>query len=171
MLSLQKNIMNNQFSVKWSLTVKIITVVFALFLTLVEIKLLKSIFAGNLYWHIIVIAGIIFIALLSILLTPRYIQLNDDCFILKKLIGKKIIDLQNIVNIEPFCKSMDIQICGNGGYGGYFGVFSNVKIGKYFGYVGDFSQAFLIQLKNGKNYVFSCENRDFVIETIKNKIL
>jgi len=163
--------MNNQFNVKWNLKVKILTAIFAAILIFTEIKLIKSILMGNWHWFIIIVAILISFALLFILLTPLYIQLDDDYFVLKKLIGKKIISFENIANIDVFKTNRDIQMFGSGGYGGYLGIFSNAQIGKYSAYVGDFSQAFLIQLKNGKKYVFSCENRDLVIETIKNKIV
>jgi hypothetical protein len=163
--------MNSKFNAKWSLTVKIITVVVAIIMIIAETTLIRQLIAG--YCNFQVFLGIFIIAFAFIfpLMAPIYICLSDNNFILKKVIGKKVIPFDEIINIQKFTSSGDIRVFGSGGYGGYLGIFSNAQIGKYSAYVGDFSQAFLIQLKNNKNYVFSCENGDLVIETIKNKIL
>ncbi|MDR3286055.1 MAG: PH domain-containing protein [Prevotellaceae bacterium] len=163
--------MTRKFNVKWSLAVKIITAVCAVVLIAAEISLINSIFSDNNIWRIVAVF-LIAVALGFILVAPVSIQIADDHILLKRVLGKVVIYFDNIEKIEYYRHSKhDIRVFGSGGYGGYLGVFSNAQIGKYSAYVGNLSQAFLIQLKNGKNYVFSCENRDFVIETINNKIL
>jgi len=156
-----------KFNVKWGTSVKIITIFFLVVVVLSEISLLQTIIAYKNEWYFIVLFLVLLIGSLSIIYTPKYIILYDNSIVLTKIFGRKEIMFDDIINIQKFSSSGDIRVFGSGGYGGYLGIFSNAQIGKYSAYVGDFSQAFLIQLKNGKNYVFSCENRDLVIETIK----
>ncbi|MDR0830565.1 MAG: PH domain-containing protein [Prevotellaceae bacterium] len=159
------------FNVKWSLTVKIVTVVVAIIMIGAEILLINSIYSDHNSGRIAIIFLIAF-ALGFVFIAPVSIQITEGHILLKRVLGKIVIYFDNIESITPHKFSKyDIRVFGSGGYGGYLGIFSNAQIGKYSTYVGDFSQAFLVQLKNGKNYVFSCENRDLVIETINNKIL
>ncbi|MDR2685053.1 MAG: PH domain-containing protein [Prevotellaceae bacterium] len=163
--------MTGKFNVKWSWKVKIITIIVAIIMINAEILLINSICTNNNIWRIAIIILIAF-AFGFILIAPVSIQVKGNRILLKRVLGKIIVYFDNIESITHYKFSKhDIRVFGSGGYGGYLGIFSNAQIGKYSVYVGDFSQAFLIQLKNGKNYVFSCENRDFVIETVKKHIL
>ena len=50
-----------------------------------------------------------------------------------------------------------LRICGSGGAFGYWGYFSDIMIGTYFGYYGSRSHCFLIRLRNGRQYVIGCD--------------
>lgn len=63
-----------------------------------------------------------------------------------------------------------IRLCGSGGFFGYWGYFSDIIIGQYFGYYADRSQCFYIRLKNGRQYVASCENHIAMTAAIENHI-
>jgi len=103
--------------------------------------------------------------------SPRYIVLTDDKLIVKKIFGTFSIERSNIKRIESYTPdSSEVRLFGSGGFFGYLGKFSNAKIGSYRSFVCSFKQAFLIQTFDGKKYVFSCENRDEVINTIKSVI-
>lgn len=163
--------MSLKFNVKWNWSVVIITIVTPVIIFIAEIIFIQQWIAGyhNLFSFLAMLMGIF--VLLFPLTAPISICLNNECITLNKLCGKKIIHFDKILSIHPFNMSFCIRIFGSGGYGGYLGVYSNAKIGRFHACVGDLSQTFLIRLKNGKNYVFSSENRDLVIETVKNKFL
>jgi hypothetical protein len=100
---------------------------------------------------------------------PLKLVLSDSELVLQKVIGKKTIGYDKIANIEIFKPDgTDIRLLGSGGFAGYIGKFKNADIGTYQAYAGNYKQAFLLQTKEQKNYVFSCENRELFIETIKN---
>lgn len=50
------------------------------------------------------------------------------------------------------------RLCGSGGFAGYYGWYHDSRIGRYFGYYGNRHECFLIQLKDGRQYVLGCEN-------------
>lgn len=63
-----------------------------------------------------------------------------------------------------------IRLCGSGGFFGYWGYFSDIIIGQYFGYYADRSQCFYIRLKCGRQYVASCENHVAMAAAIESHI-
>lgn len=63
-----------------------------------------------------------------------------------------------------------IRLCGSGGFFGYWGYFSDIIIGQYFGYYADRSQCFCIRLKNKRQYVVSCEQHIDVVKAIQKKL-
>jgi hypothetical protein len=100
--------------------------------------------------------------------SPVFIETNETGIILHKIIGKLVINYEQIAKIEYYKPdSSEIRLFGSGGFFCFVGKFKNKTIGTYQSYVGDYSQSFLIQTKENKNYVFSCENRDLIINTIK----
>lgn len=62
------------------------------------------------------------------------------------------------------------RICGSGGWFGYYGWFREPTIGKYFAYYGKASDCFLVRLKNGKNYVLGCEDKNEFVGYIRKLI-
>lgn len=103
--------------------------------------------------------------IIAYLFSPKTIELNDTALTLHRVAGKIRIPLENIKEVRPYYQS-GIRLFGSGGLFGNFGVFTNHDIGRHYEYVGDFSEAFLVVLKSGRKYVFSCENSNKVIEQI-----
>ena len=76
-----------------------------------------------------------------------------------------------IIVAERFSPKSDIRIFGSGGYWGFFGIFSNPRIGRYTAFVGDYKEAVLIQVAIAggyKSYVVSCRNYDEFIILVNN---
>ena len=63
-----------------------------------------------------------------------------------------------------------LRLCGSGGFFGYWGYFSDILIGQYFGYYADRRQCLYIKLKNKKQYVISCENHIEIVKTIQRSL-
>lgn len=87
------------------------------------------------------------------------------------LSGNKIFKYSNIESVETCYPSAGgIRLCGSGGFFGYWGYFSDILIGQYFGYYADRSQCFYIKLKNKRQYVISCEKHTEIVKAIKKNL-
>jgi hypothetical protein len=124
------------------------------------------------YWINLIAACIIpLIFLYFALESPVYLEIDKKSIALRKLSGRFAIDYDRITNVECYKPdSSEIRLLGSGGCFGYLGKYKNATIGTYQSYVGNYSDSFLIKTKENKNYVFSCENRDLAINTIKTYI-
>jgi len=159
-----------KLKVNWSTSVTVITLTTSVVLLVATGFMIKLLYDNlgspilNAVFVIIVMGTFLYLALQL----PRYIILTDDKLIVKKLFGTFSIERSKIKHIESYMPdSSEIRLFGSSGLFGYLGKFSNAKIGSYRSFVCDFKQAFLVQTFGGKKYVFSCENRDFVISELK----
>lgn len=112
---------------------------------------------------ILMIAGLIFGA--------AYIKVDKENIIMGSLLKTKKIPVCEIESIKLFQPTMGaIRICASGGFMGYWGIFKEGDIGKYYGFYGKSSDCFLIQLKNGSKYVLGCENPGDMVDYIKKQM-
>jgi glucose uptake protein GlcU len=156
--------------IQWSLAVKIITFIALIIIIASEYYLINSGIKAKDWIMLIIASCILFICIYCVLETPRSIEINENEIILHKLMGKLVIALNMITNIEPYKPDKsEIRLLGSGGFWGFTGIFWNANIGKYRAFVGDFSQAFLIQTLDRKIYVLSCDNPAEIIEYVNNK--
>lgn len=159
--------------VYWTLLVKLLTAIVFTALIAGDILFFLEITkpdTGYLAFDIFLITIMTASIVISWGYAPLSITLSDTHFMLRRGIGNKKIEYSQIVEISVYKeKGYTIRVFGSGGLCGFIGRFYNKNFGYYFAYVGDFSQAFSIQLKNGKKYVFSCEDRDEVISYISSK--
>jgi hypothetical protein len=163
--------MVTEMNVRWSRQVKAITFIAGLVLIVAEITLVKSIFASGSVTAMTV-AGVVFaVCLVAIACAPVSVKLDGSRFTLVRVLGKITLDYVRIRSVRPYrFDSSDIRVFGSGGFCGYTGIFSSAKIGRFYSYVGDARQAFLIETERGEKFVFSCENAGSVIETVKKHI-
>lgn len=102
---------------------------------------------------------------------PNRIGIEGDRLVLRKLIGTFRIELDRIADVGVYDgKELNLRLFGSGGFLGYLGIFKNKSLGKYMAYVGNYSQAFWVKTKNGKCYMFSCENRDLLLSSIRKEM-
>ncbi|MDD2954226.1 MAG: PH domain-containing protein [Parabacteroides sp.] len=101
---------------------------------------------------------------------PNQLGMEEDRLVLRKLIGEFSIELDQVAEVGIYNeKELNLRLFGSGGFLGYLGVFRNKSLGRYMAYVGDYSQAFWVKTKNGKCYMFSCENRDLLLSSIRER--
>ncbi|MDE5694262.1 MAG: PH domain-containing protein [Duncaniella sp.] len=100
---------------------------------------------------------------------PVSVSVNTSELIIHRLLsGDKKFSLADIVEVDTCYPSIaGIRLCGSGGFFGYWGYFSDITIGQYFGYYADRSQCFYIKLKNKRQYVISCENHIEMVKAIR----
>ncbi|GHT87593.1 hypothetical protein FACS189474_0770 [Bacteroidia bacterium] len=158
-------------NVRWGISVRVITIIGAILLLVGVYYLIYPLFSSMNWLNLTIAIFILSITIYFVLESPQYIELEEFRLILHKIAGRVIVDFNQINKIEPYKPDgSEIRLFGSGGFFGFVGKFKNANIGSYQSYVGDYSQAFRVQTKNGKNYVFSCENRDSIINSIKEQI-
>lgn len=119
----------------------------------------------------IVVAVFITLILSALLYGTAYVRVDDNRVILGSPLRSKIIPVRDIVSVERFQPTMgSIRLWGSGGFLGYWGIFREGDIGRYYAFYGKSSDCFLIRMKNGDKYVVGCKNPDKIVEFIKNRI-
>lgn len=100
--------------------------------------------------------------------SPRSIEASDASLVIHRVLKSKVIPYSDISSVDSCIPSAGgLRLCGSGGFMGYWGYFSDIIIGSYFGYYGDMDQCILVKLKNGKQYVISCCDSHKMIEAIE----
>lgn len=152
--------------VKFSIFVQVITAVVILLCIVGEISL-WNIHEKLIKFNLIMGAGII----AGLYYCPVSVEANLSEIKLYRLLAKpKIFAYKDIQSVETCYPSAGgIRLCGSGGLFGYWGYFSDIMIGTYFGYYGSRSYCFLVKLKNGKQYVLGCENPVAMVNYIKSQ--
>lgn len=164
--------MDIKFKVRWSPTVKSITAFITILVIICEAVLIIEGAVKN--WILALTALLIAVcAIYFMMMAPTSIVLTNRQVILQKLIGKIAINYDDIRSIQscPFSHSENRRLLGSGGYCGYTGVFYHKNVGQYHSFIGDKNQAFLIETKSGKKYLFSCNDYQKVIELVSERIM
>ena len=79
--------------------------------------------------------------------------------------------MRNVESVELFMPTMGaIRIFASGGFMGYWGIFREGDIGRYYGFYGKASDCFLVRMKNGDKYVLGCENPKIMVDYINANI-
>ncbi len=102
------------------------------------------------------------------LVIAKTIEVTGDALILHKAGGNMVMPFLDIQEIRRYSKS-GIRLFGVGGVFGFIGLFANSEIGRHHAYVGSCYEAFLVVMKSGKKYVFSCEDRDEAVRIVPEK--
>lgn len=103
---------------------------------------------------------------------PISVEASQSAVTLRRLLGgNKTFKCSDIASVDTCYPSAGgLRLCGSGGAFGYWGYFSDIMIGTYFGYYGSRSHCFVVKLKSGKQYVLGCENPDAMVEFIDRQI-
>ena len=112
------------------------------------------------------------VTLFGLYFCPASVVATSDCIKLNRLMSApktfKYSDIEKIDTCYP--SAGGLRLCGSGGYFGFWGYFSDIMIGTYFGYYGSRSNCFLIKLQNGRQYVLGCNNPVKIVEYIGEKM-
>ena len=89
---------------------------------------------------------------------PKEVEANESGVIVHRILSNpKVFSYSEIESVDTcYPSGGGIRICGSGGFFGYWGYFSDIMIGTYFGYYGSRSFCFCIKLKSGRQYVIGC---------------
>ena len=112
----------------------------------------------------------LFVYIYIIYTIPISIELNEKGIIVKRKFKDKCIPYSAIKKVFIYNEVQgDIRYFGSNGFLGYIGVMGSTAYGKYYSYVKNPKQQIFIMTKN-KNYLFSCENRNILIEELSKRI-
>jgi hypothetical protein len=117
-----------------------------------------------------IIMGVTIIA--GLYFCPKSIQANESSVTLHRLLSSpKVFNYDSIQSVDTCYPSAGgLRLCASGGFFGYWGYFSDIMIGAYFGYYGSRSNCFLIKMKDGKQYVLGCDNAVAMVDYIKSQL-
>ena len=124
----------------------------------------KPVFFTLLFIYLILIVSALFYG-------ASYIKADSDHIIMGSILRKRKILISNVESVELFQPTMGaIRICGAGGFMGYWGIFKEGDIGRYYAFYGKSSHCFLIRMKNGDKYVLGCDNPSTMVSYINVQI-
>lgn len=107
----------------------------------------------------------------ALLYGPAYLKADKDYLFMVSLLMKHKILMRNVESVELFQPTMGaIRIFASGGFMGYWGIFREGDIGRYYGFYGKSSDCFLVRMKNGDKYVLGCDNPSAMVDYIRSQI-
>ena len=163
--------MEQYFKVRWSWWVRITTVVVTVaLLGLLNYSLNKFMIDNDDYEALLISVTIFILYGIFMINAPISVRLTTQYFELKKVVGSIRIEyaISYIGRYRPALS--DMKMFGSGGLWGFVGVFRNSDIGSYNAFIGDMQQSFLIRTVEGRVYIFSVEDVDDLIASIKRVI-
>lgn len=102
---------------------------------------------------------------------PTEIVATNDAVVIKRVLQSKTIPCTTISSAARCWPSAGgLRLLGSGGFMGYWGYFSDIIIGTYFGYYGNRNQCIQLKLKDGKQYVISCLDPDAMVTEINRNL-
>lgn len=142
--------------------------------TIIALLLLGGLFTYGLFnseqWVVTLVGIMIAIALLSSLFyMPVTISVNRESVIINRPLCDKELRMDEIKSIklmQPSALSTS-RLCGSNGMFGYWGWFRDNEHGRYFAYYGKVRDCFIIELRNGRKYMLSCDNCRIVTNYIQ----
>lgn len=103
---------------------------------------------------------------------PVSVEANQSGIVLNRLISRpRYFSYGEIASVDTCYPSAGgLRLCGSGGLFGYWGYFSDIMIGTYFGYYGSRSHCFLIGLTSGRKYVIGCTDPAAIVSYIEPRL-
>lgn len=100
---------------------------------------------------------------------PTAIEADESGITLHRLLSSPKVFRYDLIHTVDTCypSAGGLRLCGSGGFFGYWGYFSDIMIGSYFGYYGSRSNCFLLKMKDGKQYVLGCNNAVEMVAYVK----
>ena len=164
--------MEQKFNVHWSWWVRITTIVVTVaLLGLLNYSLNKFMIDSDDYEALLISVTVFILYGVFMINAPISVRLTTQYFELKKIVGSIRIEYAAISYIGRYTPTLsDMKMFSSGGLWGFVGVFRNSDIGSYNAFIGDMQQSFLIKTVEGRVYVFSVEDVDNLITSIKRVI-
>ncbi len=145
------------------------TVLTAFLFLIIFIGCIASIHEKTIFFTLLAI--FLILILCALFYGAAYVKATSDYVTMNSIFKSRKIPMKNIENIELFKPTMGaIRICGSGGFMGYWGIFKEGDIGRYYAFYGKSSDCFLIRMRNGDKYVIGCDNPDALVKYIKSQL-
>ena len=102
---------------------------------------------------------------------PLSIAADEHSIYINRSLKVKRIPIAEVKSVRLCPPTMGaIRVCGSGGYLGYWGLFKERDLGKYFADYGKASDSFLIELSDGHKYMQSSKNAPEMVEFIAKQL-
>lgn len=117
---------------------------------------------------LIMVSAIIF----GLYYCPLSVEAGQSGIVIRRILsGPKTFAYGDIESVDTCYPSAGgLRLCGSGGLFGYWGYFSDIMIGTYFGYYGSRSHCFLVKLKSGRQYVIGCTDSAAIVSYIEPRL-
>ena len=124
---------------------------------------------GNEWWCVLAVGVVL--TLFGLYYAPMSVEADEEAVKLRRPLAVKRIPYEDIASVETCYPSPGgLRLCASGGFMGYWGYFTDIVIGNYFGYHGRADQAFVITTHGGQKYVLSCDDRNAMVTAIGRRI-
>lgn len=146
--------------VTWSRYVTVMTILVCLVFACVAFE------ADSLHIPVILFACIGMVMLSAFYYSPVAVTVDQRYITIRRLLTPKRIVISDVKDVRIYRRNLDVRIVGSGGFFGFYGWFKGRMTGRYFAYVGKWSDAFLVELESGRKYVISCNQPDVMVKSI-----
>ena len=157
------------YKISLDTTSKVITIFILAFVVLIVVGPWSPFAATYENFQLYAAAVLILIFGLTFLFKPISYTMTADKILVNRFIGKVTILKEEIHTTEKIDKediSWSLRTFGSGGFFGYFGKFTNRKIGAMTWYVTRKDSLVLLKMKSGKKIVLSPDDRDEFLSAI-----
>lgn len=120
---------------------------------------------------LILLAMFLILLVCGLLYGASYIAADSTYVYIGSFLRQKKIRIENIESIELFQPTLGaIRLCASGGFFGYWGIFREGDIGRYWASYGKASDCFLIRMRNGDKYVLGCAQPHSMVDYIRRQL-
>ncbi len=162
--------MERKFKSTWSGTVLTITTLTLFILAAVIFALVQSYIQTQEINYLLLAVFLAIVPIVTLFYMPLYIKITDTKLCCRFIHKTLKLDFSEITNVETFEFKGSLRMFGSGGFLGNLGWFRKPIVGKYLAYATSPKDAFIVYLTNGKKIVFSANERDEIIDLIREKI-
>lgn len=88
-----------------------------------------------------------------------YVKADTGHIFLGSPLRSHKLNMRDVESVELFQPTMGaIRLFASGGFMGYWGLYREGDIGRYYAFYGKASDCFIVRMKDGGQYVLGCEN-------------
>ncbi len=142
---------------------KLITALVCVFIAIISITSFDIISKNGVYQSYYPKLVLLFIFLLTICFKPINYKIEEDYIIVKRILWDAKISRSEIHKAEMIDRaetSWSLRTFGSGGFFGYFGTFTNRKLGAMTWYLTRKDSLVLLKMKTGKKFLLSPDDRE-----------
>ncbi len=107
----------------------------------------------------------------AMIFAPFYVKADDAKITMGSIVRRQTIPMEEVESVELCPPTMgSIRLFGSGGFMGYWGIYREGGIGRYYAFYGKSSDCFLVRTKKGGSYMLGCDNPGEMVDYINSKI-
>lgn len=146
-----------------------VTILTACLISVLLICCIKTVYGTPAFY--LLLSVFLILAVFGCLYGAVYLKADSESITMGSLLKGRRIPMRNVESAELFRPTLGaLRILGSGGFMGYWGIFREGDIGRYYAFYGKASDCFLVRMKNGDKYVLGCKNPQAMVDYIKSQI-